>query len=151
MTQINLRKYQAEIITVINMYSVIIQTKTVFNITINKTRIKLFNVLHRGLKHYCFYIWYQGTNEEGLTWKMISYTEWIDRDTMNCPKVSLLSKDRHRGLGGSPKFIFIGILLFLLLRNPWENLKSYDNPFWGKSKEGNRFLGKISVSVTLYI
>ena len=22
--------------------------------------------------------------------------------------------------------------------NPCENLKSYDNPFWGKSKEGNK-------------
>ena len=34
--------------------------------------------------------------------------------------------------------IFIGILLFLLLRRPCENLKSYDNPFWGKSKEGKK-------------
>ena len=24
----------------------------------------------------------------------------------------------------------------MLLRNPCKNLKSYDNPFWGKSKEG---------------
>merc|ERR1712074_51322 len=38
--------------------------------------------------------------------------------------------------GGPRNLIFIGILLFLLLRNPCKNLKSYDNPFWGKSKEG---------------
>ena len=25
----------------------------------------------------------------------------------------------------------------MLLRNPCKNLKSYDNPFWAKSKEGN--------------
>ena len=24
----------------------------------------------------------------------------------------------------------------MLLRSPCKNLKSYDNPFWGKSKEG---------------
>jgi hypothetical protein len=35
--------------------------------------------------------------------------------------------------GGPPNLILIGILLFLLLRNPCKNLKSYDNPFWGKS------------------
>ena len=32
--------------------------------------------------------------------------------------------------GGPPNLIFIGILLFLLLRNPCKNLKSYDNPFF---------------------
>ena len=26
----------------------------------------------------------------------------------------------------------------MLLRNPCKNSKSYDNPFWGKSKEGNK-------------
>ena len=26
----------------------------------------------------------------------------------------------------------------MLLRNPCENLKSYDNPFWGKSTEGKK-------------
>ena len=26
----------------------------------------------------------------------------------------------------------------MLLRNPCKNLESYDNPFWGKSKEGNK-------------
>merc|ERR1712074_47338 len=52
-----------------------------------------------------------------------------------------------RGLGGGPQnLIFIGILLFLLLRNPCKNLKSYDNPFWGKSNAGknnNKKYGKI--------
>ena len=37
--------------------------------------------------------------------------------------------------GGPQNLIFIGILLFLLLRNPCKNLKSYDNPFWGKSNK----------------
>ena len=26
----------------------------------------------------------------------------------------------------------------MLLRNPCKNLKSYDNPFWGKSNAGNK-------------
>ena len=26
----------------------------------------------------------------------------------------------------------------MLLRNPCKNLKSYDNPFWGKSNGGNK-------------
>ena len=38
-----------------------------------------------------------------------------------------------RGVGGPPE-IFIGILLFLLLRSPCKNLKFYDNPFWCKSR-----------------
>jgi hypothetical protein len=33
---------------------------------------------------------------------------------------------------------FIGILLFLLVRTQCKNLKSYDNPFWGKSEEGKK-------------
>jgi hypothetical protein len=32
---------------------------------------------------------------------------------------------------GVPKFFFIGILIFMLLRSPCKNLKPYDNPFWG--------------------
>ena len=31
----------------------------------------------------------------------------------------------------------------MLLRNPCKNLKSYDNPFWGKSKEGTNTKKKI--------
>ena len=36
-----------------------------------------------------------------------------------------------------PNLIFIGILQFLLLRSPCKNLKSYDNPLWGKGRGGN--------------
>merc|ERR1712074_102153 len=44
-----------------------------------------------------------------------------------------------RGLGGGPRnLIFSGILLFLLLRNPWKNLKSYDNPFWKNIEGGGK-------------
>merc|ERR1712148_129881 len=44
-----------------------------------------------------------------------------------------------RGLGGGPQnLIFSGILLFLLLRNPCKNLKSYDNPFWKNSDDGRK-------------
>jgi hypothetical protein len=36
------------------------------------------------------------------------------------------------GEGGVPKFFFlIGILIFMLLRSPCKELKTYDNPFWG--------------------
>ena len=32
----------------------------------------------------------------------------------------------------------MGIQLFRLRKNPYKKLKSYDNPFWGKSKEGKK-------------
>ena len=42
-----------------------------------------------------------------------------------------------KGVGGGPRnLILIGILLFLLLRSPCKNLKSYGNPLWGKSRGG---------------
>ena len=41
-------------------------------------------------------------------------------------------------MGGPRNLIFIGILLTLLLRSPCKNLKSYDNPLWGKSREGKK-------------
>ena len=41
------------------------------------------------------------------------------------------------GEGGSPNFFLIGIIQFLLLGSPCKNLKSYDNPFWGKRYGGN--------------
>ena len=31
---------------------------------------------------------------------------------------------------------FLGDINYWLVRSPCKNLKSYDNPFWGKSKEG---------------
>merc|ERR1712105_307639 len=52
-----------------------------------------------------------------------------------------------RGLGGVPKFNFHWNPLFLLLRNPCKNLKSYDNPFWGKSKEGKKKEKKTSEKI----
>ena len=57
------------------------------------------------------------------------------------------------GGGGGPRnFIFSGILLFLLLRNPCKNLKSYDNPFWKNSdegREGERKKGKKSMIIVV--
>ena len=38
---------------------------------------------------------------------------------------------------GPQIFFFIRFLIFLLLRSPGKNLKSYDNPFWGKSNGGS--------------
>ena len=35
------------------------------------------------------------------------------------------------GVGGVPKFFYIGILSFMLLGRPRKNLKSYDTPFLG--------------------
>ena len=46
--------------------------------------------------------------------------------------------------GGPPNLIFIGILLFLLLRNPCKNLKSYVMPLWGFSN-GTKKLMRSSV------
>jgi hypothetical protein len=40
------------------------------------------------------------------------------------------------GLQNGQKKIFIGILIFLLLRSPCKNLEPYDNPFWGFSNSG---------------
>ena len=42
------------------------------------------------------------------------------------------------GKGAPKNLIFIVILLFLLLRSPCQNLKSYDSPFWGKSRGSNK-------------
>ena len=41
-------------------------------------------------------------------------------------------QDAHLGgLGGSPDFLLLmEILLFLAIRSPCKNLKSYSNPFW---------------------
>ena len=41
-------------------------------------------------------------------------------------------KCHSAGIGGGPQFLlFIGILIFLLLRNPCKISEPYDNPFWG--------------------
>ena len=43
-----------------------------------------------------------------------------------------------QGVGGSPNFFVVGILLFLLLRSLCQISKPYDNPFWEKSNSVNR-------------
>jgi hypothetical protein len=45
---------------------------------------------------------------------------------------------------GSPQlFLFIGILIFMLLRSPCKNLKPYKIPFWDFNNGGaNKNIGK---------
>ena len=48
-------------------------------------------------------------------------------------------QDAHLGGRGGPRISFlIGFLLVLGFRSPCKNLKSYDNPFWVKSKEAKK-------------
>jgi hypothetical protein len=40
--------------------------------------------------------------------------------------------------GGGPNFIILTEFLFILVRSPCKNLKSYDNPFWDFNNGGKK-------------
>ena len=72
---------------------------------------------------------------------------------LNLPPLSPQICHSAGGRGG-PRFFFIGILIFLLVRSLCKNLKPYDNPFWdfsngGKSGNGWKKIPKIVVYLSL--
>ena len=55
------------------------------------------------------------------------------------------------GRGGPRNLIFIGILLFLLLRSPCKNLKSYDTPFRGFNNGSKNMWKKLPKIVATFV